>query len=348
MIFSSIFSKRVQRKGPKDTDDDRSEESNVMGSSTSAAQPDGGVDDNETFDEIDTSGWPPAVEYAPEQPTTDEFLGNIRSTDEHLDIKVGKDKFIYRWRAHKALLCKYSGYFRQACQPTGIADASFREGTDGIFDLHDDNPAAFELFLDWLYSNKTEPIRHEPDKLTNWNIYPVEAYALGDKLMADDLRPFALKKAIDSARYFDRRDIEIIFELTGPHDPLYRFTCRWLRWRCREDPFLWADSRNEILQTERSRLEPIGSIAGKDPLAFVQQHWLEPCCEISRLCRHEQYAWSGPFSLNENCRKLGKARMRRAWIRRQVYGYRHQFTRMLAAYGLFMYACVMLIEKYEY
>lgn len=286
--------------------------------------------------EIDTSTWPPAINYSPEQPTTDIFLGNIRLTDEHLDIKVGKGKFIRRWRIHKALICRYSGYFRQACHPSAIANASFQEGNEGIFDLHDDNPAAFELFADWLYSNKDEPKNEAYCEASKWALYSVEAYALGDKLMADDFRPFALKEAIDSARLFDRRDIEIVFELTGPHDPLYRFTCRWVSWRCREDPWLWSDSRDEVLQTERQRHQPATSLAGKDPRDFVLQHWFEPCCEVTRTCEHEPNISALSFYNNEDTRRIGKARLRRAWARREVYGYRHQIMRILAAYGLYV------------
>jgi hypothetical protein len=201
--------------------------------------------DDTYLGEINKSEWPVAIEYLPEQPCTDAYLGSVRLTDEHLDIKVGGGKFIRRWRIHKALICRYSDYFRNACQPRTIANVSFQEGHEGVFDLHDDNPVAFELFVEWLYSNKKE-YRHAPrdwlneQRPTTWGLYSVEAYVIGDKLMAETFRPFALAHVLDSAKYFDKRDIEIILDTTGPHDPVYKFTCSWVRWRCRQDPILWS------------------------------------------------------------------------------------------------------------
>lgn len=350
MFLKSIFTKRVNKSNPTPTNNSKSQqhssilhvidstEATDLGDQIPTAQPDSEPEDEHIATEIDTSGWPPAIECDPEHPTTDPFLGNIKRTDDHLDIKVGRGKFVRRWRVQKDLMCRYSGYFRQVCGSVGTAEISFQETNEGVFDLHDDNPAAFELFLDWLYSNKNEPTPGIAYELTNWNLYPVEAYALGDKLMADAFRPIALKHVIYSARYFDRRDIEIAFELTGSHDPLYHFICRWLRWRCREDPQLWLKSHNAVLQTERQRQEPATSVAGKDPRQFFIQHWFELCCETSRTCEHQTAASTVTFYECEDDLELGKARLRRAWIRRKAYGYRRQSRSILVAYGLFVSA----------
>jgi hypothetical protein len=78
-------------------------------------------------------------------------MRRCRDSEERLDIKVGSEDDAKRWKVHKRLICRYSGYFKTAC------NSQFSEALTGGFDMSDDDPDAFALFVDWLYSRSKEP-----------------------------------------------------------------------------------------------------------------------------------------------------------------------------------------------
>jgi len=59
------------------------------------------------------------------------------------------------FKIHKALLVSKSDYFRKALSH------GWKEATEGIFTLVEENTAIFGLFLAWLYSSKLHYVQEE-------------------------------------------------------------------------------------------------------------------------------------------------------------------------------------------
>ncbi|CAD6441481.1 8381d201-8d09-46f8-90a6-3cc1c6cbfc1d [Sclerotinia trifoliorum] len=64
--------------------------------------------------------------------------------DEVVTVTVGKEK--RKFVLHKQLLCDSVQYFRSA-----FSAGAFKEGQESIMDIPEDEPEAFELFVNWLY-----------------------------------------------------------------------------------------------------------------------------------------------------------------------------------------------------
>jgi hypothetical protein len=91
---------------------------------------------------------------------------------------------------------------------------------NGVFELAHDNPIAFELFIDWLYSNNKQTQNFRFTGATDsklWRLYAGEAYILADKFLAIDFSKFALSKVIQNAHLLDVYDMESIYEHPAKH-----------------------------------------------------------------------------------------------------------------------------------
>ncbi|KAL8684116.1 MAG: hypothetical protein Q9224_006601 [Gallowayella concinna] len=63
-------------------------------------------------------------------------------------VRVGGGADAQSWKIHKKLLTHHSPYFAAAF------DGSFSEATTDSIDMKEDDPRAFELFVQWLYTGK--------------------------------------------------------------------------------------------------------------------------------------------------------------------------------------------------
>ena len=97
-------------------------------------------------------------------------------TSDTVSLYVGRD--LQHFTAHRALLCHKVLFFRKAfC-------GSFRESTAAEIELIDENPAAFELFMIWLYKGlDAQPTGLNEDGI---EIY-LRLYAMAEKWCAKDL-----------------------------------------------------------------------------------------------------------------------------------------------------------------
>jgi hypothetical protein len=164
------------------------------------------------------------------------------------------------------------------------------ERISGIFDLTHDNPIAFELFIDWLYSNNKQAQNFCLTGTTDsksWELYAVEACIIADKFFADDFSKFALGKVVQNAHLLDVYDMERIYEDTLPNSALRRFAARWARWRYHLQPTLWESSRNREFQRDRCRWEShMENQTVVDPRGFEIEHWYAECSRTGAPCHH--------------------------------------------------------------
>jgi hypothetical protein len=124
---------------------------------------------------------------------------------------------------HENLLSEASDFFRKAL------NGNFKEASDGVMELPEDDPNAFELFVRWLYGKALAPastILTAPDgKKVTIQDY-LRLYVLASKLMMEDLE----NTTCDIAHEFynnldglpDLRDVQYIYEHTLPDAGLRR------------------------------------------------------------------------------------------------------------------------------
>jgi hypothetical protein len=76
---------------------------------------------------------------------------------------------------------------------------------NGIFDLARGHPIAFELFIDWLYSNNKQVQNFRSTGATDnesWRLYAAETYIVADGFIATDFSKFALGKVVSECSGF--------------------------------------------------------------------------------------------------------------------------------------------------
>lgn len=94
-----------------------------------------------------------------------------------VEVVVGEDAVV--WYLHETLLIASSEFFKAAIKH------SFKEGTERRIVLAEDGNAAFQLFVQYLYTQAFQSSSLQP---------LIEAYVLGDKLGASEFRRQALDK----------------------------------------------------------------------------------------------------------------------------------------------------------
>jgi hypothetical protein len=102
---------------------------------------------------------------------------------------------------HKDLLCKKSPYF------TAAANDCWKEGQEGRVPLPNDDPAAFALYVQWVYRDRifssqdmgdTGGNREEIDLL-------IEAFVLGEKLQDQNFKDAVIDSLVDTPDGQDTR-----------------------------------------------------------------------------------------------------------------------------------------------
>ena len=226
-----------------------------------------------------------------------------------------------------------------------------------VFDLPEDDPDAFELFLGWLYGNNKEVEPSAPPlyergvwQLDLWTLYPAEAYVIGDKFMARDFSKYAFCKIIQHAQLLHVYDMETIYQEVKADDPLRLFAKQWVRWRCSQRPDLWASSQSMGLQRDRhlrqgrsgTRQVPV-----LDPRRIQIDHWYSICGLVGHDCEHLP-ATCGATTFENDKKAEEKTIFRRLWAKSASF---NRPTRawvllraFLVAYGtrLIMLAIVVL------
>ncbi|KIX06486.1 uncharacterized protein Z518_04462 [Rhinocladiella mackenziei CBS 650.93] len=249
-----------------------------------------------------------------------------------------------RWKVHEGLICWYSEYFRNGTVPrttpgdsmntapgttTIFTATGFQESRTGRFDLANENPAAFELFLDWLYSNNKDALDFSVAGTSDtddkaWKVFAVKASMIADKFLVADFAKFALGKVIQYASLLDVFDMETVYEEVPAGTPIRLFAARWVRFRLSQRPNLWESSHSRQFQKDRRRREPArGSDIGHavlDPRSFEIVHWFNECGRTGAACGHATIPVPAPVSARSSKTTTGKAKkedLDRVWQKRK-------------------------------
>jgi hypothetical protein len=116
-------------------------------------------------------------------------------------VLVGPDQSEHA--VHAALLCEKSPYFAAATKQ------HWKEGQEGRVPLSTDDPAAFGLYVQWIYRNRIFSFQDAGD--TGGNLEEVkllvEAFVLGEKLQDQDFRDAVLDSLIHAVDTPDGQDV---------------------------------------------------------------------------------------------------------------------------------------------
>jgi len=124
-----------------------------------------------------------------------------------IDIEINHATY----RVHEALLLHHSDYFRKALQQC------WKEGEERKVVLNDLEPKAFDVFVDWLYTQKLPEKREDwlplktneelPSYLPSVDVLRLKVYVIADRLGARDLLHAINNKFVDdeieSAPYYN-------------------------------------------------------------------------------------------------------------------------------------------------
>ena len=171
---------------------------------------------------------------------------------------------------HERLICHYSSYFKGACQ------SGFAESLSKQFDLADDDPVAFKLFVHWMYSWDKEPLIYNPaTSLSEWSLEIAEsAWMPADKLIAPEFGKYALAQFVQHVHLMTAERLATVYTQTSRDSPLRLFCSRWIAF-CR------GSKNNDVSKVlQRNEHEELNiSIQGSsdDPRRYETGHWYEPC-----------------------------------------------------------------------
>ena len=135
-------------------------------------------------------------------------------------VNVSKGTYQKSFLIHKEFLCHYSPYFDAAF------NGNFQEGANLTLDLEDTSPNTFDIFLDWLYTQKVpsdlEKGENGPDVLRQL----VDLWLLADRLLIPKLQNEALV-ALEQTRIAlhvrPKYSFNHVYENTVEGSPLRRY-----------------------------------------------------------------------------------------------------------------------------
>ncbi|KAF2177423.1 hypothetical protein K469DRAFT_677454 [Zopfia rhizophila CBS 207.26] len=145
-----------------------------------------------------------------------------------IEVVVGSEEDKESFHVHEALICDRSEFFRNAMKPEW---ASTRPAPR-VIELPDDDMAAFDLYVQWLYSKKL-PIIPDEKGSSPYDEYQTlaHAYVLGEELMDIDFKNAVMDSYVLYARgssqtkryYPTNEDIRILYEGTRESSPIRQF-----------------------------------------------------------------------------------------------------------------------------
>jgi len=134
-------------------------------------------------------------------------------------VQVGPDKVT--WSLHENLLSETCDFFKVAFR------GEFKEKS-GELELPDDDPAAFELFIRWLYAKRASLATSSPFLPINGPAdvrQYLQLYVLAAKHLIEDLQNEVMDIVYDyfapeGEPYPDLRDVQYLFENTDSKDAM--------------------------------------------------------------------------------------------------------------------------------
>lgn len=149
-----------------------------------------------------------------------------------------------------------------------------------------DDPDAFGLFVDWLYSWSKDPPAHIQDRnaggLSGSCEAIISACLLSDMLLARQFDKFMLGNFIQCVGLAQPRALSDVLETSPQNSGLRRFTLHWIKWS-RSSIFSIWDFQPFPLLTEAT----YGSQTD-DPRLYQIAHWYEDCSKVfPPSCSHK-------------------------------------------------------------
>jgi len=153
------------------------------------------------------TGTTPFLEYVLSAPTLLHGRANISRSKlqtETVDIYVGPEKKLFR--VHKSFLCRRIPYFDK------MFNGAFKEA-EGVAELPEDDPAAFDLLIEWAYNMNPRRMRDlvaitdsKGVSRASWDA--VAFYSLAKKLCLPDLQDLIMNVLI---KYHKRVNVRTIY-----------------------------------------------------------------------------------------------------------------------------------------
>ncbi|KAL8869640.1 MAG: hypothetical protein Q9198_007832 [Flavoplaca austrocitrina] len=138
-------------------------------------------------------------------------------------VNVGSSEAAESWTIHKRLLAHHSPYFAAAF------NGNFTESATNTVCFVEDDPDAFKLFVQWLYSGELVRDLGDEDDLPNILCL---AWALGDKLQCPVFQDRVMLKFVAYHNiYWMREDtMRLIYDISPPGSVLRAFAVDLLCW----------------------------------------------------------------------------------------------------------------------
>ncbi len=148
---------------------------------------------------------------------------------EFITVKVGVKELDGRtFGIHKDLVCAKSPFFRAAF------NGQWKESKEGAVELPEDDPDAFELWVNWIYKHTLPCSDDQPGvprypKLMIQLVTMTKAYTLGDKIgdtdFADAVMDAITHTVTEDEGMLDRiiETMEFVYKITPESSPLREF-----------------------------------------------------------------------------------------------------------------------------
>lgn len=128
-----------------------------------------------------------------------------------VEVIVGAKGEARTFYIHKTLAMNYSKYFATSLS------SNFIEGKIGAVILDEDDPTAFDAFAQWLYAREYDitkaKVANEKELQVAWYMLHAQAYALGNKLVADDFKREIVKKTARMLGDYDDIPMSLIIDM---------------------------------------------------------------------------------------------------------------------------------------
>jgi len=196
-----------------------------------------------------------------------------------VDIYVGESK--HRFHIHKELLCAKVPYFQK------MFEGRFKEAVEQKADLPDDNPAAFSLFVEWLYGSRYTQI--DIDKRTSNSglfVDRIRLYAFAEKICLNSLMNYTITTLMSNYKehvcFPTAAAATLAYELCPVGSRLRRFMSNCLAQIIKVefvDPKAWAPDEIAVamMGSQNLTFDVLQLLHGKDHKIMLVALYMEKC-----------------------------------------------------------------------
>lgn len=157
-------------------------------------------------------------------------------------MRVGSGQDAESWMIHKDLLTHQSPFFAAALS------GCFKESTTNTVELIEDDPGAFTLFVQWLYTGEYDI------KFDNTPSIACLAWALGDKLQCPTFQDYAMCRLIAyyEEHILNEDAMRLIYNVSPPGSRLRMFAVDTICWDRMENKKLQQIGAAGVMSVEDS------------------------------------------------------------------------------------------------